>query len=272
MDCDAVFTTCPSPVGRSCSVWTFWVGLGMLSVAGEVTGALQTWKESESCFPSGNLAPGNCLLCFYRLEGWMLVRGLHRPGSNRGLQTSTGWIIIHPWRQLQRGWGGQPEGGASSQGSLTFQETGLHLSHPPSSSNWWHNKGWMGRNLCSTSSTLKLCVHEQNAAKGLQIEIWGGGKGIFPAGRLESLSDKRLFTELIWLLRTFLSQCWSREGCCCFSFYLISVFQEWISKGAALIKQAFKGRECQVLQKALLSRWQMATWHNIFSLWISSPF
>jgi hypothetical protein len=31
-------------------------------------------------------------------------------------------------------------------------------------------------------------------------------------------------------------------------------------KGAALIKQAFKkGRECQVLQKALLSRWQMAT-------------
>lgn len=149
---------------------------GMLSVAGEVTGALQTWKESESCFPSGNLAPGNCLLCFYELEGWMLVAWFHRrPGSNRGLQTSTGWIIIHPWRQLQRGVGGsQPGGGASSQGSLTFQETGPALSHPPSSSNWWHNKGWMGQETCSTSSTLKLCVHEQNAAaKGLQIEKSG---------------------------------------------------------------------------------------------------
>lgn len=27
MDCDVVFTTCPNPVGRGCSVWTFWVGL-----------------------------------------------------------------------------------------------------------------------------------------------------------------------------------------------------------------------------------------------------
>lgn len=108
---------------------------GMLSVAGEVTGALRTWKESETCFPSGNLAPGNCLLCSYELEGWILVTWFHRrPGSNRGLQTSTGWIIIHPWRQLQRGEGGaSPEVAHPPRGAWHFRKLGQlsHILLPP---------------------------------------------------------------------------------------------------------------------------------------------
>lgn len=53
-------------------------------------------------------------------------------------------------------------------------------------------------NLLNVLHPEALCSRAKRCCQGAaNREIWGGGKGIFPAGRLESLSDKRLFTELI---------------------------------------------------------------------------
>lgn len=92
-----------------------------------------------------------------------------------------------------------------------------------------HSEEWMGGRMGPVSSKRKLLwpratrSHREPSNRAV-----GGGKGRSQR-KAESLSNEHLLAELIWLLRTFLSQDWGRGGCGAFSFYLVSVFQEWIS-------------------------------------------